>query len=97
MATQDGPYLRAMTGRVTTALANLEAIAGKSASAEVGGILSAGKAVALKANNRAQAESAADRIHGAAEAFAAKHSGSGLAALDSLVPKQVKGSAHTGN
>ncbi len=96
-ATQDGPYLQAMTRRTAEAKGHLKAVASRVSLPELEEMNAAADGVALEANNRANAEAAADRVHAAAIAFANAHDGSGLEAIDSLIPKQRKGSVYTGN
>jgi hypothetical protein len=93
---QQGAYLDAMTKRVNDALGHLRAIAAKAASPELEAIIQAGAGVALKANNGAQANAAADRIQASASKFSDQHDGSDLGAIDSLIPKETKGVAFSG-
>ena len=96
-ATADGPYLQAMIRRVKEAMGHLGAVSAAITMPAVSQMSAAAKGVALEANNRAKAEAAADRVREAAVAFAAEHDGSGLGAVDALLPKDAKGSAFTGD
>ena len=85
-ATQKAAYAVSMAKRAAAARSALEKVAGTVQVAEISEIVETAKAAALKLNNAAQLNAAADKVGAAARKFASSHDGSKLAAVDALIP-----------
>tara|TARA_Y100001934_G_scaffold278272_2_gene379101 strand:- start:4258 stop:5253 length:996 start_codon:yes stop_codon:yes gene_type:complete len=86
-ATAPGKYLDAMKNRVAGAQARLQAIQKLSAIDEVGKILAAANGLNLAPGQAAALNAAADKISALAKGLSQSRDGTGLAAIDSLLPK----------
>jgi len=86
-ATQKADYAVAMAGRAKGAAQRLQAISKAATTPEIDSMLQVAGSVQLKLDNAAELNGAADRISELARQFLANNDGSGLAALDAIMPK----------
>jgi hypothetical protein len=85
-ATKRADYAVAMATRAKTAAQRIKQISEVASTPEIDAILEIAGSIQLKLNNADELTGAADRIAEQARAFAAGNDGSGLAALDALIP-----------
>lgn len=84
--TTKATYAVAMAKRAHLARLRMQKIAGLVPAPEIDEIVAASAEVALKLNNAAALESAAEKVADAAQRLAANHDGSTFAALDQMLP-----------
>lgn len=89
-ATTDGNYSQKLTERINKLVAGVKQI-GAVGVAEAGAIAGLVDAGQLKAGNAAALNQAAEAVAAKSKAFAAAHDGSKLAAVDGMIPTEVKG------
>jgi hypothetical protein len=92
-ATEKADYAVAMAQRAKRAMGRLELIQKAQALEAVAEMLEVAQSVQLKLNNEAALLAAADKVSAINRSFAESHDGSGLAALDPLIPAKVQGTA----
>ena len=85
-ATVRGDYAVAMAGRAKSAAKRIKKIGDAAPTDEIAAALAVAGSVKLKLGNTDALNAAADEIAVQARAFVANHDGSGLTALDSMVP-----------
>lgn len=98
-AYSEGRFLRGVQERIQESLGELEKVRAEISLEEVAEIIRLAESIPLEpgGGNRTRATSAADRIHAQVERFAARHDGSQLAAIDSLISTEMRGQPATGN
>lgn len=92
-ATKKAEYAVEMAKRAKRATLRLQQIQEATPIPEVAEMISVANGAALKLNNRQQLEAAAKKVDDATRRFSESNDGSGLAAIDSLIPTKVKGTA----
>jgi hypothetical protein len=85
-ATMRADYAVAMATRARAAAQRLKKISQAASTPEIDAILDIAGSIQVKLNNADELTAAAERIAEQARAFAAGNDGSGLAALDALIP-----------
>jgi hypothetical protein len=85
-ATEKATYALTYAHRVKAIKVKLAKINELAPTAEIRDVLAATEKVSLKLNNADELDGAADKVRSLAQAFAAAHNGSDLAALDPLLP-----------
>jgi hypothetical protein len=89
-ATEKADYSVTMAKRAKAAILRLEKVAGAASIPEVDQALSIARGADLKLNNEAALTKAAEQVAEAAKKFTEAHDGSGLAAVDTLIPTSDK-------
>lgn len=90
VATEKGKYADKMAERVKTAITELEKVNKAQAIAEVGKMITTGKAAKLVPNSKAALLKSADAVATQAKQFASANDGKGLAAVDALMTAEYK-------
>jgi hypothetical protein len=85
-STEKATYALTYAHRVKAVKAALAKINELAPTKEIGDVLAATAGISLKLNNADELNGAADKVQALAQAFAAAHNGSDLAALDPLLP-----------